>query len=147
MNPCSYHARRDTHMTLDLEQTPYDLLGGRDAVLALSERFYDMMERHEPALTATHRLTEEGRIHPEVRARFGLFLVYWLGGPDDYMTLHGHPRLRMRHRHVAIDAAMRDAWLRSMTRAMDDRGVDGPARRYMDQRFAQVADFLRNTPG
>ncbi|MEO1269282.1 MAG: cyanoglobin [Myxococcota bacterium] len=128
-------------------QTPYHLLGGRDAVLALAERFYDDMEAHEPELTAVHRLTEDGRVHPEVRLRFGTFLVYWLGGPDDYMTQYGHPRLRMRHRHVAIDTAMRDAWLRSMTRAMDACGVDGPARQYLDQRFGQVADFLRNTPG
>jgi hemoglobin len=121
-------------------------MGGRDAVLALSEAFYDAMEAHEPALTATHRLTADGRIHPEVRARFGLFLVGWLGGPQDYMEQHGHPRLRMRHHRVAIDVAMRDAWLRAMGRAMDARGVSGGLRQFLDQRFAEVADFLRNTP-
>lgn len=131
----------------NLERSPYDMLGGREAVLAISEAFYDAMEAHEPALTATHRLTPEGRLHPEVRERFGLFLVGWLGGPQDYMAQHGHPRLRMRHARVAINIPMRDAWLRSMQAALDKQGVDGPLRAFLDQRFAEVADFLRNQPG
>jgi hemoglobin len=127
-------------------QTPYEQLGGRQAVEALAEAFYDAMEAHEPELTATHRLTPEGRIHPEVRRRFGMFLVFWLGGPHDYLEQCGHPRLRMRHHKVAIGEAMRDAWLRSMTRAMDQRQVQGSVRDFLDQRFAHVANFLRNVP-
>ena len=42
---------------------------------------------------------------------------------------------------------MRDAWLRCMQRAMEARGVTGGLRRFLDQRFAQVADFLRNAEG
>ena len=80
----------------------------------------------------------------EVKRRFGLFLVGWLGGPQDYVASHGHPRLRMRHSRVAVDEAMRDAWLRCMTRALDDCGVTGQVRAFLDQRFAEVADFLRN---
>jgi hemoglobin len=41
---------------------------------------------------------------------------------------------------------MRDAWLRSMTRALDVRGVAGELRAFLDARFAEVADFLRNAP-
>ena len=76
-----------------------------------------------------------------------LFLIGWLGGPQTYTAVHGHPRLRMRHGHVPVDAAMRDAWVRSMKTAMDARGVTGIARSYLDGRFADVADFLRNVPG
>ena len=71
-------------------------------------------------------------------------LVGWLGGPQTYMQTHGHPRLRMRHGHVAIDVAMRDAWLRSMTAAMNDQGITGEVRAFLDARFAELADFLRN---
>lgn len=131
------------------ELTPYEMLGGRDAVIALAEAFYDAMERDEPELTALHRPGPQTSdtalvVHPEVRQRFGLFLVGWLGGPQDYVARHGHPRLRMRHAHVAIDAPMRDAWLRSMGKALDVRGVRGELRAFLDQRFAEVADFLRN---
>jgi hemoglobin len=47
---------------------------------------------------------------------------------------------------VAIDTQMRDAWLRSMRRALDACGVQGGLRGFLDQRFAEVADFLRNRP-
>ena len=126
------------------QTTPYAALGGRDAVHALVQVFYDVMEREEPQLTAQHRLSAEGRIHPDVRDRFGLFLVGWLGGPQDYTAQHGHPRLRMRHARVIVDERMRDAWLRSMQRALDERGVTGPLRAFLDGRFAEVADFMRN---
>jgi hemoglobin len=34
-----------------------------------------------------------------------------------------------------------------MRRAMDAEGVDGPVRAYLDVRFAEVADFMRNVAG
>ena len=130
-----------------MAETPFDLLGGREAVLALSEAFYDAMERDEAALAAVHATDPEGRVTQRTRDRFGLFLVGWLGGPQEYMERHGHPRLRRRHFEVPIDTAMRDAWLRSMSAAMDERGVAGEVRTFLDRRFAEVADFLRNRPG
>ena len=126
------------------EDLPYQRLGGMDAAKALSEAFYDAMDAHEPELARLHELDAEGRVNRGTRERFGLFLAGWLGGPQDYMARHGHPRLRMRHGHLPVGVAMRDAWLRSMQRAMDARGITGGLRRFLDQRFAQVADFLRN---
>jgi len=128
-------------------ETPYALLGGADRVRALVERFYDHMGEHEPALARLHRCTPEGQVERTSRDRFALFLIGWLGGPDDYIQQHGHPRLRMRHGRVAVDIAMRDAWLRCMTAAMDAEQIAGPVRKFLDGRFAEVADFLRNAPG
>jgi hemoglobin len=127
-------------------RTPFELVGGPEAVRALAMRFYDEMEAHEPALTAIHRLDAPGRVSAASREAFAMFLAFWLGGPQDYLQTHGHPRLRMRHGHVPVDAAMRDAWLRSMTRAMDALGIAGEVRTFLDKRFADVADFLRNVP-
>ena len=127
-----------------MNQTPFEVLGGEAEVTALAEAFYDAMEAHEPELTAVHRCVEPGRVHPETRQRFALFLIGWLGGPQHYVERHGHPRLRMRHARVPVDERMRDAWLRSMQRALDARGVSGDARAFLDARFAEVADFLRN---
>lgn len=126
--------------------TPYELLGGREPVLALAQAFYDAMEREEPELTALHRRLEDGGVHPEVRERFALFLVGWLGGPQDYVARHGHPRLRMRHARVPIDERMRDAWMRSMRRALDACAVQGDVRAFLEERFLEVADFMRNQP-
>jgi len=126
--------------------TPYDLVGGREAVLALANRFYDAMERDEPELTALHVCKAPGKVSDATRERFGLFLVGWLGGEQEYIEKHGHPRLRMRHHRVPITLAMRDAWLRAMSTAMDDSGVTGEIRAFLDERFAHVANFLRNVP-
>jgi hemoglobin len=129
-----------------MTDSPYEMLGGREPVLALAEAFYDAMEQHEPALTAIHATDADGRVSRQSRDRFALFLVGWLGGPQDYIEQHGHPRLRMRHARVAVDLGMRDAWLRSMQRALDLRGVEGELRSFLDRRFAEVADFMRNRP-
>ena len=125
--------------------TPFELLGGKGRVRALVEAFYDVMAVHEPALAQLHRRDAEGRVDQGSRDRFALFLTGWLGGPDDYVQQFGHPRLRMRHGRVAVDVAMRDAWLRSMAAAMDQLAVTGEVRAYLDARFAEVADFMRNT--
>jgi len=127
--------------------SPFRMVGGRAVVERLAARFYEVMERDEPALAAVHRQAPGGGIDPAVKERFGLFLVGWLGGPQEYMEQHGHPRLRMRHARVTVNPQMRDAWLRCMTRAMDDCGVQGHVRVFLDQRFAEVANFLMNVPG
>lgn len=128
-------------------ETPYTLLGGKEKVLALAERFYDIMSEREPALARLHECDADGNVARGPRDRFAMFLVGWLGGPQDYIAQHGHPRLRMRHGRVAVDVAMRDAWMRAMTAAMDDFAITGPVRRFLDERFAQVADFMRNVEG
>jgi hemoglobin len=122
---------------------PYRQIGGEAVVRALVERFYDAMDEHEPELAALHQL-ENGKVSRKSRDRFALFLIGWLGGPEDYVRLHGHPRLRMRHGHVPVNLAMRDAWLRSMARALDHPSVPADSRAFLTAKFADLANFLRN---
>ncbi|MFO0668723.1 MAG: cyanoglobin [Polyangiaceae bacterium] len=127
------------------EDTPYARLGGRDAVIALAQTFYDVMERDEVALARLHPLDADGRIVREARDRFALFLVGWLGGPQDYVA----PRASApphAARAGARDIAMRDAWVLQRA-AMEAEGVDPDVRAYLDARFAEVADFMRNAEG
>jgi hemoglobin len=123
---------------------PFDQLGGEAAVRALVERFYDAMDEHEPELAALHVLGDDGKVSRASRDRFALFLIGWLGGPQEYMRLHGHPRLRMRHAHVPVSTAMRDAWLRSMAKALEAPSVPPDMRRFLTEKLADLADFLRN---
>ncbi len=74
-------------------------------------------------------------------------MIEWLGGPRGYSSVHGHPRLRMRHARVPVDTAMRDAWVRAMTRAMVICEVEPDTRAFLEQRFGEVATFMRNQPG
>ena len=129
------------------EDSAFHRLGGAEQVKALVEAFYDAMGAHEPALARLHACDSEGQVSRVMRDRFALFLIGWLGGPEDYQAQYGHPRLRMRHATVPVNDAMRDAWLRAMQRALDARKVTGDVRGFLDARFAEVADFLRNTPG
>lgn len=124
------------------DHTPYDALGGAEAVRRLADTFYDRMDTDEAAGVVR-------ALHPddltESREKFFMFLSGWLGGPELYMQRHGHPRLRMRHAPFPIDETVRDAWLACMASALDECGIDGPVRAFLDARFAHVADFLRNT--
>lgn len=125
------------------EDSPWHRLG-EDRIRELVRVFYAVMASDEPALARLHVCDSEGRVDAKTQERFGLFLMGWLGGPQDYTEKHGHPRLRMRHGHVRIDESMRDAWLRCMSRAMDSTRVEPEVRNYLDVRFAEVAEFLRN---
>jgi hemoglobin len=127
------------------EDTPFSRIGEARIAL-LVERFYDVMSEREPELAAMHRCDADGKIDRATRERFRLFLRGWLGGPDDYVKQHGHPRLRMRHAHLSIDTAMRDAWLRCMAVALDAAEVEGDVRSFLDSQFALGADFVRNQP-
>jgi hemoglobin len=129
------------------EKTPFELLGGEPVVRRIVDRFYEIMARDEPALARLHPCDEDGRISSGNRDRFALFFIGWLGGPQDYVAAHGHPRLRMRHGRVPVDVAMRDAWMRSMAAALDAEGVAGPLRAFLDERLGEVADMLRNRAG
>ena len=130
-----------------MSATPFELVGGAERVRALVETFYDVMSDKEPALAGLHACTPDGKVDRGSRDRFAMFLIGWLGGPQDYIAQHGHPRLRMRHGRVKVDIAMRDAWLRCMQAAMDSHGITGEVRSYLDTRFAEVADFMRNVEG
>ena len=127
--------------------TPFEMLGGAERVTTLVETFYDVMSEQEPALAKLHPCDPDGKVARTPRDRFALFLVGWLGGPEAYVQQHGHPRLRMRHGRVPVSVPMRDAWLRCMTAAMQRHGITGEVRTFLDSRFAEVADFLRNTEG
>ncbi|TVQ53846.1 MAG: hypothetical protein EA377_07250 [Phycisphaerales bacterium] len=123
------------------DNTPYEAIGGDAEVRALVDTFYDHMDQ-DPQFKIIREL------HPddldESRDKLYEFLCGWLGGPQHYIQKRGHPRLRMRHAPFPIGERERDQWLECMGRAMDDRGIEGDLRSFLNQRFAQVADFMRN---
>jgi hemoglobin len=124
--------------------TPYDRLGGEAAVRAIVERFYDAMTELEPELARLHPCDARGYVVRASRDRFALFFIGWLGGPQDYVAAHGHPRLRMRHARVPVDTPIARAWMRCMMHALDTSGVQGDVREFLEARLGEVAMFLRN---
>jgi hemoglobin len=124
--------------------TPYERLGGEATVRAIVERFYDAMTDLEPALARLHPCDERGYVVRASRDRFALFFIGWLGGPQDYVAAHGHPRLRMRHARVPVDTTIARAWMRCMMHAIDASGVEPDVRDFLEARLGEVAMFLRN---
>lgn len=122
-------------------ETPFAWIGGEDRVLALTERFYDLMDL-EPVyaqLRAAH-----GSDLGNARQRLFWFLCGWLGGPQYYTERLGHPRLRARHMPFAIGITERDQWLACMDQAMGETGVDVALRKRLNESFFQTADWMRN---
>ncbi|HJV61234.1 MAG TPA: group II truncated hemoglobin [Albitalea sp.] len=121
--------------------TPFEALGGEPAVLALVQRFYDLMDL-EPAyreLRAMHPTHLEGS-----RDKLFWFLCGWLGGPQHYVERFGHPMLRARHLPFSIGIAERDQWLACMTEAMREVGVDTALAERLATAFFGTADWMRN---
>lgn len=121
--------------------TPFEWVGGEDAVRRLVDRFYDLMDL-EPRfaqLRAIHPTTLDGS-----RDKLFWFLCGWLGGPDYFVERFGHPRLRARHMPYRIGIAERDQWMAAMMQAMAECELDVELQRRLAASFAHTADWMRN---
>ena len=124
--------------------TPFEVIGGEPAVLALTQRFYDLMDL-EPAyreLRALHPSHLEGS-----RDKLFWFLCGWLGGPQHYVERFGHPRLRARHLPFSIGILERDQWMNCMKQAMGEVGIDTSLAERLAAAFFNTADWMRNRGG
>lgn len=121
--------------------TPYEQIGGADAVRALVDRFYDVMDTDPECagIRALHARSLSGS-----RDKLFMFLSGWLGGPSLYIERFGHPRLRARHLPFPIGASERDQWLSCMARALAESNIEDGLRRQLAHSFAQTADHMRN---
>ncbi|PUE39744.1 group II truncated hemoglobin [Limnohabitans sp. Bal53] len=121
--------------------TPYDALGGAQAVRTLVDRFYTLMDEW-PETDALRQL------HPQdlsgAQQSLFDFLSGWLGGPALYTEKNGHPRLRMRHMPYAIGLAERDQWMMCMRQALTEQVSDSVLRTALIQAFEQMASHMVN---
>lgn len=119
--------------------TPYEAIGGDTVVRSLVEHFYDRVDASAPTLRAM--LPKDDTIS---RQKLYEFLSGWMGGPALYIEKRGHPRLRMRHFPFAIGLDEVHEWLRCMNEALDEVGVSGRLRTYLDEQFHRSAHWMRN---
>jgi hemoglobin len=128
---------------IDTTASHYRRMGGESGVRALVNRFYDLIDSLPEAadIRAMH-----GKSLASSRDKLFIFLSGWLGGPDDYQSGYGHPRLRSRHLPFIIGLKERDKWRLCMSRALDEQIGDADLRAQLRQTLFQVADFMRNRP-
>lgn len=124
-----------------LSQTPYEMLGGAEAVRRLVDRFYDIMDRAPEA--AAIRAMHAADLAP-MRERLFEFLSGWLGGPPLYFQRPDRKCIVSAHRPFAIGAEARDAWMFCMRQAFQECGVPEELRALLDPPLSRMADAFRN---
>lgn len=122
------------------EPSPYERIGGRAGVKALTDRFYDLMA-HDPAYQALRDLHAED-LGP-VRASLADFLMGWLGGPRDWFEARPGVCMMKAHANVPVTAETAAQWRQAMVRAFADTGVDPGLAAEIDQVFARMGQALR----
>ncbi|VAW07387.1 Hemoglobin-like protein HbO [hydrothermal vent metagenome] len=120
-------------------ETPYLEIGEEAGVRRLCESFYRYIDADAPTVRAM--LPRE--ISASVRKLF-MYLSGWFGGPDLYIAEYGHPRMRMRHAPFSIGVVEAEEWLSCMNKAMDECGIDGQLRLFLETQFHQLGHHMRN---
>ena len=123
------------------EMSLYDRIGGREAVDRLVEVFYRRMDSEPGA--AQIRAMHAADLGP-LKTVLKDYLTEWLGGPKLFSPVHGHPRLRRRHGHLAIGQAERDAWMMCMDFALSAVLNDPEMRGQLRTALYDLADWMRN---
>ncbi|BBK37400.1 globin [Allostella sp. ATCC 35155] len=123
--------------------TPYERLGGEDAVRRFTRRFYALMDS-EPAAAACRA------IHPADLAgseqKLFEYLTGWLGGPPIFVERHGPPMLRARHLHAAIAGPEIEGWLLCFRRAWAESFDDPDLTAAILPQVEKLARHMRNRP-
>lgn len=121
--------------------TPYDVIGGEQAILSLVDRFYFYMDilpeaqgirsMHQPNLASA-------------KDKLFKFLSGWLGGPNLFVEEFGHPMLRARHLRFAIGEPERDQWLLCMNKALAETTMDPRLRTNIQEALQHLATHMIN---
>jgi len=119
-------------------QTVYEMIGGEDTFRRLVDIFYAKVEADDEL-----RAIFPDDLEPGKKWQWLFLMQYW-GGPTRYGEERGHPRLRMRHGPYSITPDLGKRWVRCMLEAIDEVGIQEPARAEMRAYFERGAMFMVN---
>ncbi|MCE7039630.1 globin [Dyadobacter sp. CY312] len=119
--------------------TLYERIGGDEALRLLTDRFYDLVFQHE----LISRLFKNDK--EEIKEKQRLFLTQFLGGPQLYSDVHGHPMMRARHMPHTITEDDAVAWLQCMSTAVGELPIDKSLKDELFDRFPRTAFFMVNS--
>jgi hemoglobin len=120
------------------QESLYVLIGGDAALKQLTDRFYDLVFSHE----LISRLFKNDK--EEIKEKQRLFLTQFLGGPQLYSDVHGHPMMRARHMPHVITEDDAIAWLQCMSEAVGGLPIDKALKDELFDRFPRTAFFMVN---
>jgi len=121
--------------------TPYDAIGGEQAILNLVDRFYFFMDNLPEAqgIRAIHQNDLSS-----AKSKLFKFLSGWLGGPNLFIEEFGHPMLRARHLPFAIGEAERDQWMHCMNQALAEFSIEVQLKTDIQNALQHLATHMIN---
>lgn len=99
------------------EATPFERIGGRETIQAITNRFYDLMDQ-DPAY-AKLRAMHASDLTP-MRSSLAGFLTGWAGGPRDWWEQNPGKCMMSMHSPFVIDKEVAGQWGDAMKRAIAD---------------------------
>jgi truncated hemoglobin YjbI len=117
----------------------YRAIGGTPACRKLSEVFYARVAR-DPVL----RPLFPGKTLTCAIEAFAAFLVQFLGGPSEDAQRRWWLSLRESHLRFRIGQHERDAWMSTMSKALDDVDIEAPVRTALRAFFARSSAHVVN---
>lgn len=120
-------------------QTLYERIGGDAALRQLTDKFYDLVFGHE----LISRLFQSDK--DLIKEKQRLFLTQFLGGPQLYSEVYGHPMMRARHMPHTITEDDAVAWLQCMATAVGTLPISNELKDELFDRFPRTAFFMVNT--
>jgi hemoglobin len=129
-----------TRTSYGVGDASYLAAGSSDGIRRLVHRFYEHMAALPEARSV---LTMHAADLTEVRDKLAVFLIAWLGGPNEYRARYGPISIPGFHAQFVIGEAERDAWLLCMARAVEEQPWDEAFKSYFMQAIAIPAERVR----
>lgn len=102
-------------------RSPYELIGGADAIRDVVDRFYDLME--ERPEFAELRALHAADLMP-MRESLADFLTAWTGGPRHWFEQRPGKCLMSAHAQVKMTSETAEQWARAMREAIASSSID-----------------------
>lgn len=119
--------------------TLYERIGGDEALKQLTDKFYNLVFEHE----LISRLFKSDK--DLIKEKQRLFLTQFLGGPQLYSDVYGHPMMRARHMPHTITEDDAVAWLQCMAAAVGELPISKELKDELFDRFPRTAFFMVNS--
>ena len=119
--------------------TPYEALGGEDAIARIVNRFYDLMDGD--LQYAELRAMHGSDLAPMRRSLAG-WLAAWAGGPRDWFAARPGVCMMSLHRSMPIDAELARQWTDAMGRALDQVGVEPEMAEALREVFGRMSENM-----
>ena len=120
-------------------RTRLERLGGRAALVAIVEAFYDRIAA-DPELRPV--------FPPDLRPgrdKQAAFLEQWMGGEPRYTQTYGEPALRRRHRPFTITERGAERWLTHLEASFEAHGAEEALTREIMDALRPLALRMVNT--